>query len=77
MGGGWNLRVIEDHRDANNKHCFVAEVYYDKDGKFDGYTHENGVNLLSEDYEELQKYYKMIAEAFEHPAIPIERFYEN
>jgi len=75
--GHWNLRVIQDDRDPKNKYCFVAEVYYDDDGKFNGYTFEKGVTLLSEDREELEKYYKMIADAFAHPSIPIERFHEK
>ena len=65
----WNLRVIENKEDPKNTYCYIAEVYYDDDGNYNGYTHNRGVNLLADNLVELKEYYKMCAEAFEYPII--------
>jgi len=69
----WNYRLVEDKRDSKNPYIFVAEIYYNDKGEFNGYGYERGVPLLSEDKEQLQAQYKLVGEAFSQPVIPIER----
>lgn len=74
---GWNLRVIHDDRDTENPFHFVAEVYYDGDGNYNGFTHEHGVNMLSESREDLKSYYDLVADAFNKPTIHISEFFKT
>jgi len=73
----WNLRVIHDDSNPKDEVYFVAEIYYDKKGGFDGFTHENGVNMLAESREDLHKYYNLVADAFNKPTIHISEFFNE
>jgi len=85
--GTWNLRVIHnDIKIGQNKlislkkedtYYFIAEVYYDDKGNHIGYTHENGVNMLASTREELQEYYKLIADAFDKSTINLSEFHKT
>ena len=43
---GWNHRILA-HKDGDEMYLQIHEVYYDKDGKPDGYT-ANGVSVGAE-----------------------------
>ena len=43
---GWNHRILA-HKDGDEIYFQIHEVYYDKDGKPDGYT-TNGVSVGAE-----------------------------
>ena len=43
---GWNHRILA-HKDGDEMYFQIHEVYYDKDGKPDGYT-ANGVSVGAE-----------------------------
>lgn len=68
----WNYRLFKQDLRDSGYFYFVAECYYDHNGKPELHS-DMDHNLISADVEEdIEAVYKQISEAFEAPAIPLD-----
>mgnify|MGYP001030655988 FL=1 len=72
---GWNHRILA-HKDGDEMYFQIHEVYYDKDGKPDGYT-ANGVSVGAESLDGINWVLDKMKECLEKPILSVENFPET
>ena len=71
----WNHRLLA-HKDGDEMYFQIHEVYYDKEGKPDGYT-ANGVSVGAESLDGINWVLDKMKECLEKPILSVENFQET